>query len=156
MHVKDRLPGIPVRVHDGAIAGLSDPLSMCDVRGNQRQPAYEFRIAGIVERRDMVARNDHDMDGRLGIDVAEGDAVLRLRHDGRGNLLSHDPAKETISHCPFSPFKDIDRITATAAMPAVSKRSVVDARRALRQPRKLSASSSSGSIPPSGPNNTVG
>ncbi len=54
------------------------------------------RWSGIVEGRDMLARDDERVDGRVRIDVAEGDRLLVLVNNIGGNLARDDATEDAI------------------------------------------------------------
>src|SRR5450432_3363291 len=92
----DRLPAIGIRIDDHTISGLGDSLALRQLRRQPRHLTDDQRILHIGERRDVRARNDDDVRRRLRIDVAEGDALRRLRDELRGNLAADDAAEEAV------------------------------------------------------------
>src|SRR6476660_1237895 len=147
MDVEDRLSRTGARVHDGAIAG-GDPLRSGNLRGGEHEPAHHRGIRRLVERSDVLLRDHEDVRRRLRIDVAEGDRVLVLADDLRRDLPAHDAAEQAgVGHVVFSSA----RVSASAAMAAVSNRRTLVPSDAPRQPPSSKASRSAGSKPPSGP-----
>jgi len=100
MEVKDGLAGVGIGIDHRAITSLRDSLPLRKLRRQGREPAHDGRIGELVERRDVLAWNDKDVNRCLGIDVAKGDAVVGLGDDLGRDLLAYDPAEQTgIRHC---------------------------------------------------------
>jgi hypothetical protein len=100
--MRDRLPGVRPGVEDHAVAVSGDPLGqrhlmgVGDDVGQQsvtRRP--ELGQGGVVGPRDH-----QDVDGRLRVDVTEGDRPRSSRHDGRRDVASGNAAEQTVGHVP--------------------------------------------------------
>ena len=53
-------------------------------------------LRGVVERIQMVARDDQDVNGRLRIGITKGEAAFVLVNDIGWSLARDDAAKETV------------------------------------------------------------
>src|SRR5437667_5722023 len=98
--VIDALPRVFVHVEDGAPARAIDLLRTRELlRQGEHLPHERFVAVGkVVERGDVLPRDDEDMRGSLRIDVAEGDEVFRLGHDRRLRLARGDIAEDARRH----------------------------------------------------------
>ncbi len=96
MDVKDGLTSIGVRVDHCAIPTVGNTLLLRDFGGEDGHSPDDLWVAKLVERWHVLAGDDQNMRGRLRIDVAEGNAVIGLRDDLRGNLVADDATEETI------------------------------------------------------------
>ena len=96
MQVKDRLSGVRIRVDDGAIAAIRDAFRLGDPRGHEVHTPDTGGILGLVERRNVIAWNHEDMNGRLRVDITEREAILVLGDDRRWYFLPDDATKQAI------------------------------------------------------------
>src|SRR5688572_10547444 len=98
MKMKDRLPAVGVRVDDDAVAVFGETLFARDFGGRQKQPPERLLMIfpGLVERIEMLARNDQDMRRRLRADVVKSDASLVFINARRRNRAVDDLTKKTI------------------------------------------------------------
>src|SRR5688572_27222813 len=104
-----------------------------------------------------MASGDHEqMGGSLCVDVAEDNCIVALRNYIRGDITIDNSTEKTFcSHQVVTGFWILDSAialaTASAAIPAVSKRRTVELKRTgVKNPSTISWRSSSAS-PPSGP-----
>jgi hypothetical protein len=96
MNVKDRLPGVSIRVEHRAVPRVGDSFLASNLRRDYRESPHEVRICRVVQRGNVTARDHEHVDRRLWIDVAKRNAVLCFRDDGRWNFTPHDSAKEAL------------------------------------------------------------
>jgi hypothetical protein len=96
MNVKDRLPGVSIRVEHRAVTRVGDSFFAGNLCGYYRESPHEVRICRVVQRVDVTPWDHEHVDRRLWIDVAKGDAVFCFRDDRRWNLTPHDSAKEAL------------------------------------------------------------
>jgi hypothetical protein len=92
----DGLPSVRARVHDDSVARLSQSFLSRDVRDHPHQAAQINRVIRMLQRLDMLFRNDQNVRRRFWTDVAKRYCVIILHHDVRGNLSIRDPAKQTV------------------------------------------------------------
>src|SRR5215208_6478571 len=93
--VKDCLPRISIRIHHRSVARIRNTFSLGDLRGEERQATDQLGVAHLVERFNVLARNDDDVGRRLWIDVVEGHAMIGLGDQFRGDFLPNDSAEKT-------------------------------------------------------------
>ena len=96
--MKDRLACTCARVDDCPIAALGKSLLVGDARCYSEQVAERrfIFLRGVVERVQMVARDDKDVNGRLRVGITKGEAAFVLVNDIGWSLARDDAAKETI------------------------------------------------------------
>ena len=102
VQVKDRLARVCVHVEDSAVALLRDTGLLCNLSRYSEHVAKEFRIVRghFIQCRDVFARDDQNMNRRLGIDIVKShDVVIFMRHL-RGQFFPGDSAKKTRVHRP--------------------------------------------------------
>ena len=103
MEVTDCLASVAARVDHDAIARIRDPFRSCDFSREAHQTGKVDLIAGLVQRRHVLLRNNENVRRRLWVDVAEDDCVVGSRNGIGRYLTSDDPAKEAIlRHSTFS------------------------------------------------------
>ena len=90
------MPRVRIRVDDETITAVSNTLALREIGGEPRELSHDARIARILHRRNVLTRNDENVDRRLRIDVPERDAIIRLGDDLRRNLFAHDAAEQAI------------------------------------------------------------
>ena len=97
VEVKHGLPGVGVRVDHGAVARFGDPLALRDL-GRERARAARRSAASFASLSVATCSRGtiEHMQGRLRIDVAERDALRRLRDELRRDLAAHDAAEQTV------------------------------------------------------------
>ena len=98
MQVHDGLAGGGARVHDAAEAGLGDaaPLGHRADGGLHRGKRLGRHVVDEVV---VMGLGDHeDVDGRLRVEVAEGDDVLVLVEELGGDLPVGDLAEDAVGH----------------------------------------------------------
>jgi hypothetical protein len=98
--VAHRLPALDSRVGHEAMTGGIDTLLAGD-QGSQGeeftgQPRVGLRHGGHVV--EVLGGDDQDMDGGLGINVAEGDGPVAAGNDIRWDIARHDRAEEAVVH----------------------------------------------------------
>lgn len=103
VHVTDRLPGFLAGVEHDPVSAVSDTLGGGDLvrLGDE---LVEQAISGAGQGGDirmMIARDHQDVRGRHGIDVAEGDDPLAVKHHRGRDLPGYDPTEEAVWHTPI-------------------------------------------------------
>lgn len=100
MYVKDRLPGIAVRIENRSIAICRNTTFPRDGRSPSGELADNLVVIGHerIERLDVTFGNDEDVGGRLGIDVVEGEYPVVFVNDGSWNFPSDDAAEQAGGH----------------------------------------------------------
>src|SRR5271170_7435564 len=96
VQVKDGLSRARANVQHCAVSLLNVALPR-DLSGGEVAAPDEFSITGprLFQSREMLARNDQHMRGRLRIDVFEGEDVLVLVNLFRRNLAVKNTAEKT-------------------------------------------------------------
>jgi hypothetical protein len=98
--MRDRLPGVRPGVEDDPVTVAGDPLGL----GHLMSVGDDVGQQAVAGRRQIgqvgvVRTRDHeDVDGRLRVDVTEGDRPRRSRHDGRRDVSSGNAAEQTVRH----------------------------------------------------------
>ena len=97
MQVHHALTTVYTAVVDNAEAILK-ALRLCDLcdRLKTFRNVYRVFAVDIQSAGDMLLRHDEDMDGRLRIDIAEGEYIVVLIDFAAGDLPGKDRAKNTI------------------------------------------------------------
>lgn len=97
MHVIDRLPAFLARIHHRAET-LRQALFFRDLLRHRVQMSQQPLIARrkVRERRDVFARDQHDMHRRLRMNVREGHSIVILVKLLRRNLSRGNLAEQTI------------------------------------------------------------
>jgi len=91
VQVSDGLAGPRAAVDDGAVAALLELSLARQLRRDQEQVAeQEFILGGIVQGRHVLARNDEQVNGCLGMDVFDGHRPLVLVNDLGGDAAFDD------------------------------------------------------------------
>lgn len=100
VQMKHCLPAIAVTIDHQAEAPIRNPYLSCDPVRHQQEVAEQSIISliRIEECREVLARNNQDMDGRLRVDVFEGDRLLVLKHNFARTFSVSDLAKEAGIH----------------------------------------------------------
>jgi hypothetical protein len=98
VQVKDRLACARARIDHGAVTRLRQALLVGDARGDAQQMAERRFVAprSVVERLQMLARDDERMDGRLWVDVAKRHRAIILIDYVGGNLARDNLTKDAI------------------------------------------------------------
>ena len=86
---------VTIRYPPGSSPSSSPPRPRTSAAAPAASPFCSLRVP---DRRDVLRRNHQHMGRRPGVDVPEGDHILRSLHDRRRDLARHDPAEQTISH----------------------------------------------------------
>src|SRR3954467_5733201 len=94
--VKNGLAGIGVRIDHSAIPALRQSFGLRELCGHQMHLADDVGVLRLVQRHDVLPRNDQNMNGRLRVDIPERDAMLVLRDDVCRNLFLQNAAEETV------------------------------------------------------------
>jgi hypothetical protein len=105
MQMKDRLACPRVRIDDGSITGAVDALFFRHSPGHGQQVAEKELIVLqiFVQRSNVLARYDKQMNGSLGIDVLKDKALLVFIQDLAGAFVSGYLAENTPEHT-YRPF----------------------------------------------------
>lgn len=95
MDVKDTLPRVPTDVPDQSIPRLSDTLLPGDLIGGPNERGEHSAIFSLrgIDARDVGARNDERMHGRLRVHVSKGDHLIVCENRLRGKLAIGDATK---------------------------------------------------------------
>lgn len=98
MRVEDGLPGTGAGVEDDPVTGVGDLLVGGDVPGLAQYVCGDLRFGGGEGGRVAVvdARDDEDVGGGLGVDVAEGYGRLGLADDGCRDVSRDDLAEQAV------------------------------------------------------------
>jgi len=100
VHVVDLLAAIGAGVHDEAVAGFGDALLLGE-GAHQAEHApgegFVFGLEGIVVG-DVLVRDDENVGGGGGIDVAEGGDGLVGIYGIAGNLPGDDLAEDAVAN----------------------------------------------------------
>jgi hypothetical protein len=101
MDMKHRLPGPFHAVHHSAVTALVDALLARDhLCGEQKATdIVDLGFTYIVDRGDMPTRDDQNVNGRLGIGVAESKDTFVLIDNIRIDLAGDNLAKNTVRVC---------------------------------------------------------
>ena len=83
MKMEHRLTRIPSGVRHNAVPGPRQAFLFRDVGTGQQEVSQEIGIliAAVLHSRHMLLRNDQRMDGRLRVDIVEGQRAIILIHD---------------------------------------------------------------------------
>ena len=105
VQVEDRLSRRCIAIHRHAVTVVGYTIVFRDLLRRQKQFANDRVIAifKIVDRRNVLTRNNQHMRRRLRIDVAKSDRIVRLEYDIRRYFSVQNFAKQTVcrSHmCP--------------------------------------------------------
>ena len=100
MDVSYGLAGVLVAVDHDPVSRFGDPFVRGDLLRREKDPAHEIRvrIGQVVQSRDMLPRDDKDVDGRGRVKVLKRDQALVGIDDVRLDLARRDPAKRTFAH----------------------------------------------------------
>ena len=96
VQVRDGLAPIGAVIDRDAETGVADAFLAGDGSSGEQEVAQKgsvFRF-GFADAWDHGFRYDEEMGGRLGVDVAEGDALIILVDDLRGNLAGDDALED--------------------------------------------------------------
>src|SRR6266513_4256296 len=93
----DALTAILAGVDHGAVTGLGDPLLTRDRRGHADHLAEQIGIAHVLERRDVLLRDDEYVNRRLWVRVAPRRDFLVVHHHLRGNLAAPNATENAAS-----------------------------------------------------------
>jgi len=100
MDMEHRLTSVAVAVQDRPVPalGVAVLLGQCGRAADHHADKVVVVRSQIVQRRDVLARNDEDMKRRLGIDVLERDKILVLVDELTGDRASDDLTEQAIAH----------------------------------------------------------
>ena len=100
MEVKHRLACFGVYVEDGAVAFLRDSHLFGDTACHCKDVRKERRVVcrHVIQRGDVFAGYDQNMDGRLGVDVMKRDDAIIFVHHLRRQFVIRNSTKETRFH----------------------------------------------------------
>src|SRR5207237_9609400 len=90
VQVVDALTAVLAGVDDGAVAGLGYPLLTRYRHSQHHHAADEVRVVEIIQRPDVLFRDDQNVGGRLRIDVAEGEHLFVVHDHLRGDFPARD------------------------------------------------------------------
>src|SRR6185437_12901094 len=96
VNMKHSLTGVGVGVDHGPIAARLYPFLSRYLGGHESHATDKRRVANVGQRSYMLPRHDQHVDRCLRVDVPEGDAMLVLRDELRGNVPAHDSTEETV------------------------------------------------------------
>ena len=100
MNMKNRLPCFPIAVEDRAVAAVSDAMLRRERRRTPHHRSHQGVIddAEVVQRLDVLSRNDQHVHGRLRIDVFERNKTLVLVDERARDLPGNDSTEKAIGH----------------------------------------------------------
>jgi len=93
VQVKHGLPGVGVRVDDETISLFGYPFAPRQIGRDLRQFTDDRPIGDLIKRRHVRTRHDENVNGRLWIHVAKGNAIIRLGDDLGRDLFRDDSAE---------------------------------------------------------------
>jgi len=98
MQMKNGLPAGVIRIYHRAVPFFGKTLPARDLAGRQEKMAERFAVcfAGLIERGEMLARDDQNMRRRLRTDVVKGHAGLIFIDEFGRNFAPADLAENTI------------------------------------------------------------
>ena len=98
MHVRHHLPALRPAVHEDTIAAISEPLPLAERAGGKETPSNRHDVVWghRLDRRDVMLRDDQDVDRRLWIDVCEPEHRVVLVLDVGGTLARDDTTEEAV------------------------------------------------------------
>ena len=116
MDMEDGLTRVAVGVEDRAVSAGRNPTIGRDCRRAPHYLADDPIVvrAEIVQRRDMLLRDDQHVRRGLRVDVVERENPIILVDDRRRDLTADDFAEEAVGHGRKFYFR---RVTAVRAMP---------------------------------------
>ena len=92
MQMRNGFPAVRPVVYYQTIAGFGKAEFFGDFGCFEKQMAEQFVIVGrsFGDSRDVFLRNNQDMDGRFGVDVAEGEHKVVFVNDVGGDFAVDD------------------------------------------------------------------
>ena len=98
--VKHALAGFAVRIEHGPIAAVVITVLLGKRRREPDHRANQWIVIlrQIVERSDVLSRDNEQVKGCLGVDVLERDELLVLIHDRASDLARNDLAEKAVGH----------------------------------------------------------
>jgi len=113
--VEDELVGVRVHVHHRPPALVGEAPLLGQLGRGREQVAHGGCILGcdVVQRRDVLLRDDEEVLRRLGLDVLEGERIGVVVDDLRRDLLLDDLAEQAVGHRVL-PFRTAARSPAAA------------------------------------------
>lgn len=97
VEMRHGLSALGSHVRHDPVAPFLESLTACDARHGRKECSRKGGVVLEVHDRDeMAARDDQHVDGRLRMNVAEGQPFFRTRHDVRRERARGDSAEETI------------------------------------------------------------
>src|SRR5438270_9072709 len=96
MQMIDALATVLTGVDHGSIAGFGNSLLTCEGGRERYHLAEEIRIGEIVERADVLFRDDQNVGRCLRIDVAKRDDLFAVDDQFRGCLTPSDLTENAI------------------------------------------------------------
>src|SRR6266516_2700097 len=100
VHVIDHLATFRPAAHAHTIAAIRETLGLAQTPRYQETPTDDLDVI-LLHRHDggdVALGDDEDVDGRLRVDVLEGEDGVVLVLDLRRALAGHDPAKRAVRH----------------------------------------------------------
>ena len=90
MDVENTLACVCIAVHDDAVTVVSNAFGDGDRRCSRIQAANDCLIVrgNIIDRRNVLARNNNDVSRRLRVDIAKRDCRFRLKDDIGGYVAA--------------------------------------------------------------------
>ena len=96
MEVKHALPPVFTRINHRPIAGSRDPLLPRKGRRQQSHLPGDVGVSDVVERNDVLFRDDQDVNRSFRIEIPKGDAIGGVRQHLRRYLAANDAAEDAI------------------------------------------------------------
>lgn len=100
VHMKHRLPGVPVAIEHQAISRVCEPAILGDLSGGKEQLSNARGIcrSEIVHRLHVLQWNEEQMDRGLRADVLETQNLIVAVNDSRRELTIPNFAKRAAAH----------------------------------------------------------
>lgn len=94
----DRLPPVAVRVEGETESVFGDSLRLCDLCGHTKEMTGKglLRLPNLKNIGQVPFRDYEDVEGRLGVDIVEGDALVILVNRFYRDDLVDEIAEETL------------------------------------------------------------
>lgn len=100
MKVRNTLSAIRPGVGHQPKAAVGDALLRSQTRRRDPDAMHQpgVGLGDLAQGRQVMPRDDQEMDGSLRVDILNGNEVIVLIDPLGGNLAGDDPAKETVGH----------------------------------------------------------
>ncbi len=98
MKMRNSLAGVRSVIGENPVAAIMEPVPGGDARCKGQRVRRDVPIAAtdFAQSREVLARHDEHVHGRLGVQVAEGHVVLALSDEFRTKLAACDATENAI------------------------------------------------------------